>query len=51
MAIKNELTELEGINRVDGNIDNKTVTVEWDVPATKEKIMETLKEINYPAVS
>ena len=51
MAIKNELSELQGINNVGGSVEDKTVTVEWDVPATKEKIVETLKEINYPAVS
>ena len=49
MAIKNELSELPGIHSVDGNIEAKTVTVEWDSPATKESIIETLKEINYPA--
>ena len=48
-AIKNELSELEGIAQVEGNIEEKTVTVEWNAPATYEKIVETLKEINYPA--
>ncbi len=49
MAIKNELTELEGITNVDGDPGNKSIDVEWDSPATLEKIKETLKEINYPA--
>ena len=49
MAIKNELTEMEGIKSVEGNPQAKTVDVEWEVPATLEKIKATLKEINYPA--
>ena len=48
MAIRNELTEIEGITRVEGSIEGKTVTVEWEAPATVEKITETLKEMNYP---
>ena len=49
MAIKNELTELDGIQAVDGSPEDKTVDVEYESPATLEKIKETLKEINYPA--
>lgn len=49
MAIKNELSEIEGVANILGNPDNKSITVEWDAPATEEKIKETLKEINYPA--
>jgi copper ion binding protein len=50
MTIKNELSELEGITNVDGDLENKRVKVEWDAPATLDKIKDTLKEINYPAV-
>ena len=49
MAIKNELNEMEGVKSVEGSIESKTVDVEWDAPATLEKIKSTLKEINYPA--
>jgi len=49
MSIKNELDELAGVSSVDGNAENKSITVEWDSPATLEKIRDTLKEINYPA--
>ncbi len=48
MAIKNELSEMEGIKSVQGSPEAKTVDVEWEAPATLEKIKETLKEINYP---
>ena len=49
MSIKNELSEIQGVANVEGNHESKTVTVEWDTPATLEKITSTLKEINYPA--
>lgn len=49
MSIKNELSELEGIKSVEGDPSAKSITVEWDNPATLEMIKETLKEINYPA--
>ena len=48
-AIQNELTDLEGVTRVDGQIQAKTVTVEWDEPVTRDQIIDALKEINYPA--
>ena len=48
-SIKNELGELSGVHAVDGDPAAKTVTVEWDAPATLDRIKETLKEINYPA--
>jgi len=48
-TIENELKELEGVNTVQSSIDEKTVTVEYQPPATKETILATLKEINYPA--
>lgn len=49
MAVENELKELPGIVSVSGNIDTKSVEVTWDTPATREKVIATLKEINYPA--
>ncbi len=49
MAIKKELIELEGVSKVEGDPGGKSITLEWDVPATLEKIKETLKEISYPA--
>jgi len=49
MSIKNELSALEGITKVDGNPENKSITVEWESSVTLDKIKDTLKEINYPA--
>ena len=49
MSIKNELTELEGIARVEGDPGDKRITVEWETPATLVMIKDKLKDINYPA--
>ncbi len=49
MSIQNELGELPGVSKVEGSVEAKTVTVEWNDPASREKILTTLKEINYPA--
>lgn len=48
-AIKNELEDMKGIISVDGNPGDKTVTIEWDSPASLDIIKNKLKEINYPA--
>ena len=49
MTIQRELQEIEGIGNIEGNPDKKEITIEWEIPATVDKIKETLKEINYPA--
>jgi len=49
MTIENELNELVGVQSVEGNPDNKTVTVSWETPASVDDIRDKLKEINYPA--
>lgn len=46
-SIKNELSELTGVVTVNGDTATRMVTVEWDTPATWEKIVETLTEIDY----
>jgi len=50
MTIKKELGEVAGVSKVEGDPAGKSITLEWDAPATIEKIKETLREINYPAV-
>ena len=47
-TIKNELSQLAGVSSVDGTVDTRMVTVEWDDPANWETIVETLNEIEYP---
>lgn len=51
-TIKSELGSLDGVVTVDGAVDTKTVTIEFNEPASWEKIVDTLKEIDYaPAQS
>jgi copper chaperone CopZ len=49
MAIKNEISGMDGVKSVEGDPQSKQITIEWDAPATMEKIKATLTEINYPA--
>ena len=46
-AIKGELGDLDGIKTVDGVVDTKMVTVEYEAPAEWDIIVSTLKEIDY----
>jgi len=49
MTITKELKELNGVRKVEGNPQFKTVDVEWDVPATEAQIRATLNDISFPA--
>ena len=49
MSIKNELSEIDGVKSVEGDPDAKSITVEWESPASLNAMRERLKEINYPA--
>jgi copper chaperone CopZ len=48
MTIKRELGELKGVASVTGDAETKTVTVQWESPATWDGIKALLTEINYP---
>jgi len=48
-AIETELAEMEGVTAVKADAGTKTVTVQWDAPASIQRIRATLTEINYPA--
>lgn len=48
-AIENELNDLSGVHITASDINAKTVTVQWDDPATLDMIKNSLSEINYPA--
>jgi copper chaperone CopZ len=51
-SIKNEVSEIQGVTFVSGDVATKTVTLQWDTPATWQKIEEALTEIDYaPAQS
>jgi copper chaperone CopZ len=49
VTIQRELNGLEGIRKVEGDPAAKEITVEWENPATLEKIKSALEEIDYPA--
>ncbi|MBN8620308.1 MAG: heavy-metal-associated domain-containing protein [Anaerolineae bacterium] len=46
-TIKSEVSQINGVQTVNGVVDTKTVTVEWETPATWQQIEATLKEIDY----
>lgn len=48
-TIKNELLEIKGVASVDGSAEAKQVMVEFESPATMEKIRQVLQEIGYTA--
>ena len=48
-AIKSELSEMDGVNSVEGDPDTKSITVKWESPTSTDVIKDKLKEINYPA--
>jgi copper chaperone len=50
-TIKSEVTELEGVQSVDANMDTKQAIITFEPPATEEKIKALLAEINYPAAA
>lgn len=49
MTIKREISELAGVQAVEGDVADKKVTISWDAPATWEKIAATLTDAGYPA--
>jgi copper chaperone CopZ len=48
-TVSMELSDLDGVTKVDADLDTKNVTVEFDEPATEQILRDTLAEINYPA--
>jgi copper chaperone CopZ len=46
-SIVNELTDIKGVESVNGEVTTKLVTVQYGAPATWEQIKEALTEINY----
>ncbi len=49
-TITMELGDLEGVRSVQADAQTKTAKIEYEPPATEEKIIALLKEINYPPV-
>ena len=47
-TIESEVGELPGVKAVKADEKTRKVTIEWGDPATWQKIVETLTEIDYP---
>ncbi|NMB60969.1 MAG: heavy-metal-associated domain-containing protein [Chloroflexi bacterium] len=50
-TIKMELSELEGVQNVEADLDSKKVSITFDNPELEKTILETLDEIGYPVES
>jgi copper chaperone len=50
-TIQSEVAELPGVKEVHANAETKTVVIIFDLPASEEKIMTLLKDINYPVAA
>jgi copper chaperone CopZ len=48
-TIQKELNEIDGVTQADGDPQSKSITVEWQPPATVSGIEARLAEIGYPA--
>jgi copper chaperone len=51
MTIQREVAELPGVQSVQADLNTKKVTVNWDTPATWDKIKALMEEIGYPAAN
>ena len=47
-TIRTEVSEMEGVKRVDPSAETRQVEIEFEPPATEEGIVALLKEINFP---
>jgi len=48
-TIAMELSEIQGVSKVDADVQTQLVKVDFEEPATEQEIKKTLVEINYPA--
>lgn len=49
-TITMELSDIEGVSKVDADVQTRLVSISFDEPATEQVLKDTLAEINYPAV-
>ncbi len=50
-TIKMEVSDLEGVSMVEADMESKEATINFEAPATEEKIKSLLAEINYPVLN
>jgi copper chaperone len=48
-TITQGLSQLEGVKEVKGDVNSKSIVVNFEAPADEAKIRETLNDIGYPA--
>ena len=48
-TIRSELSEVEGVSKVDAYVDQKQAVVSFENPASEEGLRAVLTNINYPA--
>jgi copper chaperone CopZ len=46
-TIVNELSQQPGVLKVEGDVQTKVVSVDWEAPMTWDAIVHTLEEIDY----
>jgi copper chaperone len=46
-TITTEISDLEGVRKVEADLESRKATISFDPPASEEKIVEVLKSINY----
>ena len=49
-TIQSELSEMEGVKKAVASLEKKSVTVEYEPPATLESIKALLAEIHYKVI-
>ncbi|MEK6221705.1 MAG: heavy-metal-associated domain-containing protein [Chloroflexota bacterium] len=49
-TVQTEVSDINGVEQVVADRDGQTVMITFDAPATEEKIIALMKEINYPPV-
>jgi copper chaperone len=49
-TISMELSDIEGVSKVDADVNTRLVSITYDEPATEQQLKDTLAEINYPVV-
>jgi len=48
-TITMELSDVEGVTKVDADVQTQLVKVDFESPATEQELKNTLAAINYPA--
>lgn len=49
-TITMELSEIEGVSKVDADVQTRLVSITFEEPATEQVLKDALAEINYPVV-